>query len=301
MRAWSEKTNGWQILWASQHGVWHEGSINEIPSTNTLLIVDDAHLYDDLGKIVSAVSAWTGTGQLKLLIGTRPSGVAPIDGILARLTNSATVVRFKKLPKISIRATVELAKEVLGLNHQSQAERLAEVSKDIPLITVVGGKLIALGEITPDLLLNHEDFRSEVFNKFLEERSGADSQWVFVDDLLKNPDTVLPNLFEVVVASFERAPVLPFGLFRNCSRCRFCRLVDAFSGEAKPVSTVFSSLISCHSVTSVLSVSAPVRRATEGSGEGKTRSNFRGLAPRESAVQDMRLEVWSRSIEGSHN
>ena len=143
MRAWSEQTTGWQILWASQHGVWHEGSINEIPSTNTLLIVDDAHLYDDLGKIVSAVSAWTGTGQLKLLIGTRPSGVAPIDGILARLANSATVVRFKKLPKISMRATIELAKEVLGPNHQSQAERLAEVSNDTPLITVVGGKLIA--------------------------------------------------------------------------------------------------------------------------------------------------------------
>jgi hypothetical protein len=172
MRAWSEKTTGWQILWASQHGVWHEGSINEIPSANTLLIVDDAHLYDDLGKIVSAVSAWTGTGQLKLLIGTRPSGVAPIDGILARLANSATVVRFKKLPKISMRATIELAKEVLGPNHQSQAERLAEVSNDTPLITVVGGKLIARGEIIPDLLLNHEEFRSEVFDKFLGERTG---------------------------------------------------------------------------------------------------------------------------------
>jgi hypothetical protein len=172
MRAWSETKAGWEILWVSQHGMWHEGSINEIPSNNTLLIVDDAHLYDDLDKIVSAVSARTGTGQLKLLIGTRPSGVAPIDGILTRLANSATVVRFKKLPKISLRATVELAKEVLGPKHDSQAERLAEVSKDTPLITVVGGKLIARGEITPDLLLNHEDFRSEVFNKFLEERTG---------------------------------------------------------------------------------------------------------------------------------
>ncbi len=38
--------------------------------------------------------------------------------------------------------------------------------------------------------------------------------------------------------------------------------------------------------------------ATEGSGDGKTRSNFRGLAPRKSALQDMGLEVWSRSIEG---
>jgi len=172
MRAWSKSKDGWKILWASQHGVWHEGSINEIPPTNTLLIVDDAHLYDDLGKIVSVVSSRTGAGQLKLLIGTRPSGVAPIDGILTRLANSASVVRFKKLSIISLRATVELAREVLGPNHEGQAERLAEVSKDTPLITVVGGKLIARGEITPDLLLNHEDFRAEVFNKFLEERTG---------------------------------------------------------------------------------------------------------------------------------
>jgi hypothetical protein len=172
MRAWSEKKDGWHILWASQHGVWHEGSINEIPPTKTLLIVDDAHLYDSLDKIVSVVSSRTGTGQLKLLIGTRPSGVAPIDGIFTRLANSASVVRFKKLSIISLRATIELAKEVLGPNHEGQAERLAEVSKDTPLITVVGGKLIARGEITPDLLLDHEDFRAEVFNKFLEERTG---------------------------------------------------------------------------------------------------------------------------------
>ena len=172
MRAWSEKKDGWQTLWASQHGVWHEGSVNEIPPTNTLLIVDDAHLYDDLGKIVSVVSSRTGDGLLKLLIGTRPSGVAPIDGILTRLANSANVARFKKLSIISLRATTELAQEVLGLKHESQADRLAEVSKDTPLITVVGGKLIARGEITPDLLLNHDDFRSEVFNKFLEERTG---------------------------------------------------------------------------------------------------------------------------------
>lgn len=172
MRAWSEAKAGWQILWASQHGMWHEGSINEIPATNTLLIVDDAHLYDDLDKIVSAVSAMVGARRLKLLIGTRPSGVTPIDGILSRLANSTTIARFKKLSKISLRATAELAQEVLGPDHQDQAARLAEVSKDTPLITVVGGKLIARGEIVPDLLVNHEKFRSEVFDKFLEERTG---------------------------------------------------------------------------------------------------------------------------------
>ena len=41
--------------------------------------------------------------------------------------------------------------------------------------------------------------------------------------------------------------------------------------------------------TSFLSVSTPVWHATEGSGEGKTRSNFRNPVPREGVVRDRRL------------
>jgi len=172
MRDWSRGKGGWKILWVSQHGVWHEGSISEIPPTNTLIIADDAHLYDDLDKIVSVVSSRSGELQLKLLIGTRPSGVARIDEMLARLANGGSIVRYKKLSVIRLRATVEIAKEVLGPDYEHLADRLAEVSKDTPLITVVGGKLIARSEITPDLLVNHQDFRTEVFSKFHEERTG---------------------------------------------------------------------------------------------------------------------------------
>ncbi|HEV2487614.1 MAG TPA: hypothetical protein VGT08_18985 [Terracidiphilus sp.] len=172
MRAWSEALTGWTVLWVSQHGVWHDGSINEIPSTNTLIIADDAHLYEELDKIISVVSSRSGNAQLKLLIGSRPSGLARIDEMLARLASNNSVARFKKLVVISLRATEEIAKEVLGPNYEYLASQLAEVSKDTPLITVVGGKLIARGEITPDLLVNHQDFRTEVFNKFLEERTG---------------------------------------------------------------------------------------------------------------------------------
>jgi len=172
MRAWSEGQSGWTILWVSQHGLWHDSSINEIPSTNALIIADDAHLYDDLDKIISVVSSRSGNAQLKLLIGTRPSGLARIDEMLARLASSNSVARFKKLSVISLRATEEIAREVLGSNHEHLASRLAEVSRDTALITVVGGKLIARGEIIPDLLVNHEKFRAEVFSKFHEERTG---------------------------------------------------------------------------------------------------------------------------------
>jgi hypothetical protein len=46
---------------------------------------------------------------------------------------------------------------------------LAVVSADTPLVTVVGGRLIARGEISPALLANEEAFRHEVFNKFSAE------------------------------------------------------------------------------------------------------------------------------------
>ena len=41
------------------------------------------------------------------------------------------------------------------------------------MITVVGGKLIARGQIIPDLLANDQEFRQIVFTKFAEECAGA--------------------------------------------------------------------------------------------------------------------------------
>jgi hypothetical protein len=147
--------------------------VSEIPATDTVLIADDAHLYDDLDKIIGLISSRAGSEpRLKLVIATRPSGIGRIDEMLARLASSTAVVRFKKLPIISRGATAEIAKEVLGPVYQHLADQLAWVSRDTPLITVVGGKLMARGQITPDLLLNDKDFRREVFSKFHEERTG---------------------------------------------------------------------------------------------------------------------------------
>lgn len=174
LRDWSAGVAGWKVLWVSQHGMWHEGSVSEIPSTDTVLIADDAHLYDDLDKIIGLISSRASGPEprLKLVIATRPSGIGRIDEMLARLASSTAVVRFKKLPIVSLGATAEIAKEVLGPVYEHLADQLAWVSRDTPLITVVGGKLMARGQITPDLLVNDKDFRREVFSKFHEERTG---------------------------------------------------------------------------------------------------------------------------------
>jgi len=172
LRDWSQATAGWEVLWVSQHGVWHEGSPGEIPATDTVVIADDAHHYGDIDKLISLVSSRTGESRLKLLIATRPSGEPFLDEMLARLADSSSVARFKRLRSLKKTATVEIAGEMLGPKYEHLASRLAEVSKDTPLITVVGGKLIARGQIIPDLLANDREFRQLVFSKFHEERTG---------------------------------------------------------------------------------------------------------------------------------
>ena len=79
---------------------------------------------------------------------------------------------FDELPEPGSNATLEIAEEVLGPDHQQWAEDLTRVSLDTPLITVVGGRLIARGEIQPSLLGNHAAFRKAVFTKFGEECEG---------------------------------------------------------------------------------------------------------------------------------
>ena len=128
LRDWSAGVSGWKVLWVSQHGLWHEGSVSEIPSTDTVLIADDAHLYDDLDKIIGLISSRAGSEpRLKLVIATRPSGIGRIDEMLARLASSTAVVRFKKLPIVSLGATAEIAKEVLGPVYEHLADQLAWV------------------------------------------------------------------------------------------------------------------------------------------------------------------------------
>jgi hypothetical protein len=173
LRDWSRAVSGWKVLWLSKHGVWHEGTAGEIPATNTVIVADDAHHYEYLNKLISLVGSRPGEPRLKLVIATRPSGNAYLDELLSRLADNSAVVRFKTLRPLTQAATVEIAKEMLGQQFEHLANRLAEVSKDTPLITVVGGKLLARGQVSPNLLVNDREFQHAVFTAFREELTRA--------------------------------------------------------------------------------------------------------------------------------
>lgn len=172
LRDWANGALGWAQLWVNPHGNWTNESAAEIPTSEALLVADDAHHYSDLEKLVSYVSGATGTAKLKLVIATRPSGQPFVNEIIARAADESFVSRFETLREPGLTATLEIAKEVLGTRFEHLAGALAEVSKDTPLVTVVGGRLIAREQIRPELLANDQDFRHAVFEKFAEECEG---------------------------------------------------------------------------------------------------------------------------------
>jgi hypothetical protein len=88
---------------------------------------------------------------------------------------------------------------MLGTGFAHLARPLAQVSQDTPLVTVVGGRLIARGEILPDLLGNHEAFQHAVFDKFASECAGQlPTGGKFKEELL--------HLLAAVQPVDERAP-----------------------------------------------------------------------------------------------
>ena len=172
VREWAGRQTFWNVLWASEMRPWQASAESEIPHGDTLLVVDDAHRYADLAQVIGLVANWRGPQTLKLVILTRPSGRDYVNERLAQFVDESRVLRCPTLKELTLDETIELAEEMLGPGFANLALQLAQVSQDTPLVTVVGGRLIAKGEILPDLLGNHEAFQHAVFDKFASECAG---------------------------------------------------------------------------------------------------------------------------------
>ena len=172
VREWAGRHASWNVLWTSEMRPWQAGVESEIPSGDTLLVVDDAHRYGDLVQAIGLVADWRGPQKLKMVITTRPSGRDYVNERLAQFVDETRVLRCPPLKELTLEETMELAEEMLGAGFAHLAPQLAQVSQDTPLVTVVGGRLIAKREILPDLLGNHEAFQHAVFDKFASECAG---------------------------------------------------------------------------------------------------------------------------------
>lgn len=172
LRDWSCRQNPWNVLWTAP-GVaqWHPGTEREIPSGNTLIILDDAHRYDDLERLLELALRHAG-GTIKLIISLRPSGNDYLKQALATIMDGSIVTRFDPLKPLRGPEVRNLAAEVLGTDYGHYTDQLARVSHDTPLITVAGGRLIARRKIEPELLNNDEEFTTVVLGHLASQYEG---------------------------------------------------------------------------------------------------------------------------------
>jgi Domain of unknown function (DUF4062) len=169
LRDWSRGATGWQPVFLRENAIWHSEAPKEVPAGKVLLIADDAHRFAELPQLLSLARELFEAGRCKLLVCGRPSGQGDIDDALARTFDAPSVSRFPALDGLEFKDSEKLAEEVLGDEFGPLARQLAAISKDAPLVTVIGGRLIASRRVSPLLLVNDDEFRRAIFDKYLAE------------------------------------------------------------------------------------------------------------------------------------
>ncbi|MBO0699800.1 MAG: hypothetical protein J2P46_15490, partial [Zavarzinella sp.] len=144
--------------------------LDELPVRPCLVVVDDAHRRDDLGLLLEWVQQHPNS---RILLTTRPQAVDLLHSNLWRVGyDPQQVVDLAPLGSLSFEDTVTLSREVLGPDFAGVAERLARATRDCPLVTTIGGRLVRDGVVGPDLLERNEDFQRVALDRFREELLG---------------------------------------------------------------------------------------------------------------------------------
>ncbi|HEY1379320.1 MAG TPA: restriction endonuclease, partial [Gemmataceae bacterium] len=146
-------------------------SLDELPAGPCVVMADDAHRREDLGLLLAAVRHYDRPS--KLVLATRPQAV---EHLISELTRAGfdprEVMRFDPLPELGRDETLELARSALGPNHEHLAERLTAATRDCPLATVIGGRLLAAEAMPPELLERHADFQTAALGRWRDEIVG---------------------------------------------------------------------------------------------------------------------------------
>ncbi len=202
-----------KVLFMAQRADPTPADFENLPQQG-LLIIDDAHEYGDLLSILSGIAATR--PYLKVLISTRPYGIALLEDQLLRAGLNFTHEDIVQLGNMTQADAEKLAAEVLNENNgdNQYARRIAEITLDCPLATVVGARLVANGKIRPEILANSTDFRMHLLRSFrdvITGQIGGTKNADEVKDLLDliaviQPVETTDSLFEEVVTEVIKRP-----------------------------------------------------------------------------------------------
>lgn len=210
----SERHPDASLRFALQEIPFQDG-LNLLPGKN-LIVVDDAHRRDDIGTLLEF--AQRHRDRVKVLVVSRPYRV---DYLRSKIGQARFDVRelenLGELGELDRSDVQKLARQALSEPFEAYADRLAELTRDSPLITVLGGQLLAERAVSPDLLERDEEFRSDLLTRFQDEIMGRVS-----DDI--DPGFVT-KVLQLVAAAAPIRPELDLFLQTSAS------LLGSSSGE----------------------------------------------------------------------
>lgn len=144
---------------------------DSLPKGKSIVVIDDAHERSDITALTSGILRFR--PEAKLILSTRPYGIAKLRDELSKAGVSFEQDDMIKLSDLDIEAAKKLASQILKKSgFVIHADKIAEITKDCPLTTVVGSKLVALGKIQPELLNNAEEFRQQLLKSFRDIVAG---------------------------------------------------------------------------------------------------------------------------------
>ncbi len=137
-----------------------------LPARDRLtVLVDDAHEIRDITGIVSGI--WRRNASAKVVLATRPYGLQALREALARHALLSVTHAEVTVGDLEFDDAIALAREALGPGAgEAIARRLAGLTMDSPLATVVGGVLIRQGQLDPGALEQDDNVRLHVMRGF---------------------------------------------------------------------------------------------------------------------------------------
>lgn len=130
-----------------------------------VILVDDAHERNDLNYVISGI--WRQNARANILIATRPYRWDAIRSDLSRNPLAPEEPLSFLLADLSSAEAEALARQALGeMSHEAVVHRLARLTRDCPLVTVVGGVLIRRGQLDPGLVGQDDQVRQLILRGF---------------------------------------------------------------------------------------------------------------------------------------
>jgi transcriptional regulator with XRE-family HTH domain len=129
------------------------------------VLIDDAHELTEITSVIAGI--WRRNRDARVVLATRPYGLRTLREGLARNGLLPERLIEVELGDLDIDDATTLAREALGGDApEAVVQRLARMTTDSPLATVVGGVLIKQGQLDPGALEQDDNVRFHIMRGF---------------------------------------------------------------------------------------------------------------------------------------